>query len=464
LLGVVGFIASGQPLTLSGPGQVALLLCGLLGLLALGLWPPKLPDGPPEILLRRPGQPELFGWLDGLADRVGAPRVDQVALFNQINAFATEERQKGRWVRMVGMGIPLLELLSKDEFSAVMAHELGHLRHRDAQTTWVSHTAWMWETVVSRMQKRGSPLFRAFARWFLPTFWLHSNVLRRLQEKAADAASTAVVPPEAQARQLLRTRMLLQLLPAALHEGLNRAARETETVDLDPVRLARTELGRMSADRIADAYRDVLEEKPNWLSTHPDLRTRLSDLGVAVPAQVEIDFAPDEPACGIVRGYEELRSLALQNMSVNCQVRVAKDRRFFRGSAARAERVAEHEKILTAAGQVLIGRLLCRLQRFEEAWPHLQKALELEPENLSTLLDLCGTLYDERRYQQALDALKAYLPAATLDFEFLMIGARSAERCGALEDARDFYRRLLTMDLPLAVREDLQERIDQLGL
>ncbi len=444
----------------AGGGKLAAAAAVGLGALAKGLWPPKVSEQLPDIMLERQDQPELFGWLDGLASRVGAPRVDFVAVDNQINAFATERRQKGKWVRMVGVGVPLLELLDREELSAVMAHELGHLRHKDTRTLWVNRTAWMWVNVVDRL---GKGLYSTFARWYLPLFWLYSQVLSRQQERAADAASTEVVPAEAQARQLVRIEILCQLLPAALHESLNRAALEPEGTPFDPVRRAADELDAMPADRIADAYRQALEEETNWMSTHPELRQRLQDLGVAPPAQVEMGFAPAEPAAALLRNYAELRSRATRLLTVKCQVKIARERRFYRGRTARAARLAgvesEHP---TGPGQVLLGRLLCSLQRWDEAWLHLRRAVELDPGNLSALLDLVGSQFEERQYRPALEALEAYLPANALDVDLLSIGARCAERCAAPEQAREYFRRLLTMDLPLSAREDIQARMARL--
>jgi heat shock protein HtpX len=82
--------------------------------------------------------PELVGMVNGLADRAGLPRprvflVDEA----QPNAFATGRNPQ---TSAVAVTTGLLERLTPEELSGVIAHELAHIRNRDTLTMTVAAT------------------------------------------------------------------------------------------------------------------------------------------------------------------------------------------------------------------------------------------------------------------------------------------------------------------------------------
>lgn len=442
-------------------GMVGMLL--LLGLLFRGLWPLPLESlEEPEFLLERADQPELFAWLDRMADQVGSPRVDQVSVFSQINASAGERRVRGRWRPLVGIGLPLLELLSTEELAAIVAHELGHLRLGVRRTGWAHRASCRWIDLVSRLGPRGGP-FTAFASWYLPELWLHVRALSRVEERQADAASAAVVSGACQARGLLQVEMLARLLGPALEQGLEREVEEGRRETFDPLCLAVDELERMPTQRFREASRSVLSEEASWLADHPETRRRLADLGYQPPEELELKLSDGPPASCLIRGYDELRGRVLLGLKVNCQVWVARERRFRRGRRSRAERLrlAEAERA-TAGGQMLLARLEGRVGRHEESWAAYRRVLELEPDYEAALLELAGTMYQERQSSRALEVLEQFLPADSLDFDLLRLGAACAERAEEVEKAREYLRRMLTVDLPPYQREEIQRKLERL--
>ncbi|MEW6280198.1 MAG: M48 family metalloprotease [Candidatus Eremiobacterota bacterium] len=444
-------------------GIKLLLLAGLalVGLVS-SLWPRRPPEQDiPGVRLERQDQPEFFGWLDAMAARVDAPPVDLVILNEQLNAYASERKVKGEWTRTVGIGVPMLELAEQDELAAVMAHELGHLRHQDSRSAWVHRTAYNWASLASRMGGQG--MLVRFARWYVPRFWLYADVLSREREKAADEASLRVVPASVQAEQLIRVTVLGHLYDAALLEGLNRLARDGGAASVDPVRVVLDEVRMMAPERIQETYRECLEEEPNWTDSHPVLSVRLSDLGVEAPDRCSLRLDVERPASLLLRDYPRVRAEAMKALVSHCEIKLKLEERFWKGRTARAERLqAAEDASPSAPGQILLGRIYSSLGRDDEARACLEKALDLNPGDRAAMSDLVGNHFQHLRFDDAAGVLERHLPADTCDVDLLMAGARCAEKAGRVEQACGYYHRMLALGPPPAIREQFEGRLKKL--
>ena len=73
--------------------------------------------------------PALHGLIKQIAEATGAPQPHEVLLSFEWNAEVAIVGLRRR--RMVSLGIPLLVSLTPQETVALIAHELGHLRHQD---------------------------------------------------------------------------------------------------------------------------------------------------------------------------------------------------------------------------------------------------------------------------------------------------------------------------------------------
>ena len=101
--------------------------------------------------------------------------------------------------RVMGIGLPLLSLLTVSELSAVLAHEFGHYHGGDTRLgPWIYKTrSAMTRTVVSLVQ-RGSgwgALVSVPFKWYLEFFLRITQAISRAQELAADALAARVVGP-----------------------------------------------------------------------------------------------------------------------------------------------------------------------------------------------------------------------------------------------------------------------------
>lgn len=89
-------------------------------------------------LLADADAPNLFGYVNNLAGRLGARRPDNIVIGLEPNFFATsaDVEIRGDSPKLVHgetlyISAPLTRLLSEDEFSAIIGHELGHFRGQD---------------------------------------------------------------------------------------------------------------------------------------------------------------------------------------------------------------------------------------------------------------------------------------------------------------------------------------------
>lgn len=87
-------------------------------------------------LLGRDDVPALFATLDRMTRAANTRPIDAVSILPECQAFAMEEPGEGGR-RVLGLGLPLLMLLSPQRALAVIAHEIGHFAHEDnAASRW----------------------------------------------------------------------------------------------------------------------------------------------------------------------------------------------------------------------------------------------------------------------------------------------------------------------------------------
>jgi Zn-dependent protease with chaperone function len=178
---------------------------GLALALAYGVLPrgssekedPSPPVGPAE-------HPRLRAFVLDVAAKAGARPPDAVYVFHEANAFAG--RRRGRLLAkresVVGIGLPLLAVLTESESRAVLAHEMGHHVGGDvALGPWVHRTRRAIARAVERLEGSSFWLhlpFVAYAELFLRA----SARISRAQELAADALAATVAGPAATASAL----------------------------------------------------------------------------------------------------------------------------------------------------------------------------------------------------------------------------------------------------------------------
>ena len=130
------------------PQSLVLFLFGIV-IAATMLWsliPRRDKFIAPGLLLDRASHPKLFAELDGIAAALNETLPGEVYLIGAPNAFVAD---RGGVIgfgsrRVMGLGLPLLSVLTVSQFRAVLAHEFGHYYGGDT-----SLGPWVYKTKTS---------------------------------------------------------------------------------------------------------------------------------------------------------------------------------------------------------------------------------------------------------------------------------------------------------------------------
>jgi Zn-dependent protease with chaperone function len=138
---------------------IALFLFGIV-ISATILWSllPHLDKfNPPGLLLDAATQPRLFTELENIAVALNEPMRREVYLIGDVNAWVAD-RSGFLGIgsrRVMGLGLPLLSILTVSQFRAVLAHECAHYYGGDT-----SLGPWVYKTQTAIVR-----IFRTSDRW-----------------------------------------------------------------------------------------------------------------------------------------------------------------------------------------------------------------------------------------------------------------------------------------------------------
>jgi Zn-dependent protease with chaperone function len=264
---------------------------------------------PPGPLLDPAKQPRLFAKLRAIARETAQPMPEEVFLVFDLNAWVAQRGGVmgfgGRPI--MGLGLPLLQLLSISELQGVIAHEFGHFSGADTKLgPWVYKTrAAIGRTIASL----GNSWLRKPFEWYGEMFLSLTQAVSRQQELSADALAARVAGPSALRGGLRRIHGAAPAFQFYLRDDLgpllNGGFRP-------PIAEGFARFTR--APRIAEAIRKQAEEQAasgtsNKYDTHPSLREREA----ALAGLPEAGVLPADPAeaLTLLDGVPELE-LALE--------------------------------------------------------------------------------------------------------------------------------------------------------
>lgn len=222
--------------------------------------------------------PALFEQIDSVASATGQAMPRDVYLIHDVNAFVTE---RGGMMgigsrRVMGIGLPLLHLVTVDELRAILAHEFGHFHGGDTLLgPWIYKTRnAIIRTVVSLGQSALRIPFEMYANLFLRV----TNTVSRQQEFSADRLAARTVGAQATIQGLQKVHSYGPAFQAYLQQeftpllnsgylppmlqGFERFLKSQRVTDL----IASSEKEQMRVDR-TDPY-----------DTHPSLKLRVEAL------------------------------------------------------------------------------------------------------------------------------------------------------------------------------------------
>lgn len=258
------------------------------------------PDG---VILKRQDAPELYKEVDAIADKLQAPRPDDIRIDFRVNAAASQTPRLGMfgWYRnTLVLGLPLLMSLSPDEARAVIAHEFGHFSGSHGKFgSWAYRVDCTWSQMwkqFSRGHVYGAWLFVWFVRWFQPRFAATTFALRRANEYEADRAAAEIAGSSNMAHALMRLTYLGSHVNKSFWEKLNDRTRELPAPPLDAFNsleeaAAQTPDHELVFRRISNALR----EPTDFDDTHPSLADRLASLSETPSSESDAVAAVEKP-------------------------------------------------------------------------------------------------------------------------------------------------------------------------
>lgn len=275
--------------------------------------------------LTREDAPQLWNRTEELADKLGALKPESILVGLDANFFVTEAplsaisgQTKGRTMYC---SLPLLRVFSKDEFDAVILHELAHFKGED---TYFSQKFFpIYRGAAENLEQlsqeasgsiRGIILLPAInvLNYFLLSFSLIEAGISRARELEADRASAEIKGGRALAKALVKVHVfdpILQTEDAAdkFEEGMNFSIARAE-------KASRLYDSKMSADAASSSMSHPTD-------SHPALGVRLENLGESIEslASDPVSFAPSSPAISMIAKPEEveqnLSSIYFKNVS-----------------------------------------------------------------------------------------------------------------------------------------------------
>ncbi len=267
----------------------------------------------PGPLLLPDEQPELFKVLRGVAKEMGQEMPAEVYAIGEMNAWVMD---RGGIMgfgtrRVMGLGLPLLQVLNVSQARGVIAHEFGHFYGGDTKLgPWIYRTRSAMIRTLTGLAEHGSLLQKPFI-WYGNAFMRITQMISRGQEFTADRMAAGIVGSQAMIDGL-----------RVIHGGgavFDAYWRNEYVPALDKgyrPPLAQGFAQFLSVPRITDAVNKIVSEElesgeTDLYDSHPSLRDR-----VAALRQVTVNKEQDvKPSISLLRDLEKLETSFLVTLT-----------------------------------------------------------------------------------------------------------------------------------------------------
>jgi Zn-dependent protease with chaperone function len=280
---------------------------------------------PPGPRLEPARHPRLFAEIERLATSLNEPPPQEVYLIPEVNAWVAEPEGRGR--RIMGLGLPLLQILTVSRFRAVLAHEFAHYYSGDTRLgPWVYKTR---AAMVRTLRGLGSPssvlagltqlalvrLAYIIVMGVMTAYWnlflRITQLISRRQEYRADELACAV----AGSRALIEGLQDIHRGAAALSAYLGELGRALGAGYRPPIAQGFSLF--MAAGGIHEALeahlvKELAHPKTRPFDSHPPLRDRLLAAG-RLP--LGDDPQNDHPAISLLEDVTSLEAQLLQRLN-----------------------------------------------------------------------------------------------------------------------------------------------------
>lgn len=240
-------------------------------------------------------QGKLWNFVNALADRMGAERPQSIVAGLEPNFYVTEAKVTCLDGKLTGrtmyISLPLCRILSVDEFTAVIGHELGHYKGSDTKFSKRFFPIYRGAIqaisgIASSHSEKGSaadlvslPVF-VILSYFLDSFSVAENEISRDRELAADNEGANAVSAKCMATALVKVHAFSSVW-SVVRNHMKELISQGQMV-INASSLFAT---IVSGIPNADAFNEVSQEGPvHPTDTHPPLSVRLKSLNFSLAA------------------------------------------------------------------------------------------------------------------------------------------------------------------------------------
>lgn len=244
----------------------------------------------PGMLLARSAHLKLFAELDSIAAALGEEVPGEVYLIGAANAFVADRGGVMGFGsrRVMGLGIPLLAMLTVSEFRAVLAHEFAHYYGGDTSLgPWVYKTK---SSMVRIFENIGSVgelariailglmyvVVTTLLKWFFMAFLRGINMVSRKQEYRADELACLIAGRRNLVSGLRAIHRAATAWPAYWTNEVAPALDGGSLVAVGEGFCRFVSVPEISAAISKDLETRLREEKTEPYDTHPPLRDRMA--------------------------------------------------------------------------------------------------------------------------------------------------------------------------------------------
>lgn len=268
-------------------------------------------------LLSRKEAPDFWGRIEGIADRLGALHPENIVLGLDPNFFVTEADViclSGNFTgRTLYCSLPLMRILNRREFDAIIGHELGHYKGFDTKFSKKFFPIYR-GTVnsIEELRETGGESPRAIAllpaiavfSYFLESFSVAESRISRERELGADKEGATATDERTIASALVKVQAF-----SGFWGSLQHVTMETLRQGRMFVNLSKAYINLILAHANPDVLKGLEETHLSHpTDSHPPLKIRLKSLGVSMKHVVTdaLNVNPMSPAIKLLRNPERL--------------------------------------------------------------------------------------------------------------------------------------------------------------
>ncbi len=263
-------------------------ICTLLGVvISIASALTFTPSPPVGIIIRQRDAPALFQCLERLSKNLKIPSIDWVLLTGEFNAavwLAPRAAGIGGTRTYLMIGLPLLQALSPQQMTGVLAHELGHVSGKlNKFEQWIYAQNAKWSTVSKSLTESPrliSTFLSPLANWYMHHLTILTYAMMRAVEFEADKLSAKQVGNQCATEYLIQVHVLGKFLHLKFWPEIYESV---QTVPLPPediyFRLRSALKSPLPPNEYAGWLHWSLAQQPGIFDTHPSLRERLQALG-----------------------------------------------------------------------------------------------------------------------------------------------------------------------------------------